>query len=385
MREWAQRNLKGDPVIWFVVFALSILSILVVYSATGSLAYQKMEGNTEYYLFKHSLLVMLSLFAMWVAHRIDYRYYSKLSRLALWLSVPLLLYTWGFGDKINYASRWITIPLINQAFQPSDLAKLALIVSVASMLSKKQKSIEDFQKSVVPILIWIGVISGLIALTDVSSALLLFATCMLVLFIGRVPVKYLAMLVGIGIISGTLALAVGQRADTAVSRVDKFINGEVSFQAEQANIAIATGGLFGKGPGKSDQRNFLPQSYSDFIYAIILEEYGLIGGLSVLILYLALLYRGMRAVSESERAYGGLLSAGLSFALVLQAMVNMGVTVGLGPITGLPLPLLSMGGTSQLFTGLALGIIISVSRGQVDEFGNEKGNVFKNTVVADAA
>ena len=253
------------------------------------------------------------------------------------------------------------------------------------MLSKKQKSIEDFQKSVVPILLWIGVISGLIAMTDISSALLLFVTCMLVLFIGRVPVKYLAMLVGIGVIAGTMALVVGQRGETAIGRVETFMHGETSFQAEQSYIAIASGGVIGKGPGQSDQRNFLPQSYSDFIYAIILEEYGMLGGLIVLFLYLALLYRGMRAVSESDRAYGGLLSAGLSFALVLQAMVNMGVVVGLGPITGLPLPLVSLGGTSQLFTGLALGIIISVSRGSVEEIGGDKGNVFRKNEVANAA
>ena len=367
MREWAHKNLKGDLVIWFVVFSLSILSILVVYSATGSLAYQRMQGNTEYYLIKHTLLVGLSFFAMWLAHKIDYRYYSKISRYALWLSAPLLLYTWQFGTEIHEASRSITIPIINQAFQPSDLAKLSLIVSLAAMLSKKQNNIADFQKSIMPILIWIGVICGLIALTDTSSAILLFVTCMLVMFIGRVPMKYLAMLVLIGMMAGAVAMTIGQRWPTVKARVAQFVSGEASFQSEQGNVAIATGGVFGKGPGQSDQRNHLPQSFSDFIYAIIIEEYGFIGGVGVLILYLILLYRGMIAVSESERAYGGLLSAGLSFALVMQAMVAMGVVVGLGPVTGLPLPLVSMGGTSQLFTGLALGIIISVSRGETSK------------------
>lgn len=365
---WMQRNLKGDPVIWFVVFALSMLSILVVYSATGSLAYQKMQGNTEYYLIKHSILVISSLFVMWVAHKIDYRYYAKISLFALWISAPLLLFTYKFGLNINEASRWITIPLINQAFQPSDLAKLALIVAVSSMLAKRQQNIEDFKVSVVPILIWVGIIGFLVALTNLSTAILIFITIFLLLFIGRVPIKYLVLLVVFSLMAGSIALYVGQRGNTALSRVESFIDQtDIPFQAKQAYIAIASGGIIGKGPGQSDQRNFLPQSYSDFIYAIIIEEYGFIGGGFVLFLYLALLYRGMKTMMNSERAYGGLLSAGLSFALVLQAVVNMAVAVGLGPITGLPLPLVSMGGTSQLFTGIALGIILSVSRGEIDE------------------
>lgn len=377
IKDWAQRNLKGDPMIWFIVILLSFFSILVVYSATGSLAYHRMSGNTEYYLLKHSSLVFLSLFAMWLAHRIDYRYYSRISKLLLWISVPLLLFAWKFGVNINDASRWVTIPVINQAFQPSDLAKLALVVTLASMLSKRQSNIDDFRKALTPMLIWIGVICGLIAMTNISTALLLFMTCMLMLFIGRVPVKYLAMLIFIGSIAGTTALMIGQRGDTAISRVEDFINGETPYQAKQAYVAIATGGVFGKGPGQSDQRNFLPHPYSDFIYAIIIEEYGIAGGAMVLFLYLALLYRGMKASMESEKAYGGLLSAGLSFALVLQALVNMGVAVGLGPITGLPLPLISMGGTSQLFMGISLGIILSVSRGEIEVMGKPMSNHYK--------
>ncbi|WP_462251124.1 FtsW/RodA/SpoVE family cell cycle protein [Ekhidna sp.] len=377
VKDWAYRNLKGDPVIWFIVLILSLFSILVVYSATGSLAYKMMGGNTEYYLIKHSILVAVSLGAIWLAHKIDYRYYSKISKLVLWLCVPLLLFTWIFGTNINEASRWLTIPVINQAFQPSDLAKLALIVTLASMLAKRQNSIEDFQKALVPMLFWIGLICGLIALTNFSSAILLFLTCMLVLFIGRVPVKYLAMLVVICMSFGSVAFMVGQRGGTAISRVEDFLNDDTPYQAKQAYIAIASGGVIGKGPGQSDQRNFLPHPYSDFIYAIILEEYGIVGGITILFLYLALLYRGMKAAEDNDRAYGGLLSAGLSFALVVQALVNMGVAVGLGPVTGLTLPFISMGGTSQLFAGLALGIILSVSRGEIDRFGGTIGNQYK--------
>jgi len=367
-KRWLQQNLKGDPVIWGVVLALSVLSILVVYSATGTLAYKKMQGNVEYYLLKHSALVLLSLGAMWVAHKIDYRYYSKLSKLALWVSVPLLLYTWLFGSNVNEASRWLTIPIIGQAFQPSDLAKLALIASLAGMLSRRQHNITDIKEAIMPILIWCGVIGGLIAMTNLSTALLLMVTCFLVMFIGRVPIKYLAMLAMVVGLIGVLAIAYGQRGNTGKSRIEAYLSpAEVPFQAQQSYIAIATGGLTGKGPGQSEQRNMLPHPYSDFIFAIIIEEYGLMGGIVVIGLYLLLLYRGMRTAAQSERAFGGLLSAGLCFALVLQAFVNMGVAVGLGPITGLPLPMVSMGGTSLLFTGIALGIILSVSRGQQPE------------------
>jgi cell division protein FtsW len=380
IKQWTDKHLKGDPVIWSVVFALGMLSILVVYSATGSISYFKYGGNTEYYLVRHSFLVMLSFFAMWVAHKVDYRYYSKLSRFALYLSVPLLIFAWQFGVNLNDASRWITIPLINQSFQPSDLAKLALIINLAGMLSKRQQNIHDFKKSLIPMLLWCGLICGLIAMTNVSTAILLFMTCMLLLFIGRIPVKYLAMLGLVGVLAVSIAMVVGQRGATAISRVENFINKEeVPFQAQQSYIAVATGGITGKGPGNSSQRNFLPEAFSDFIFAIVVEEYGLIGACVVILLYLTLLYRGMKAAAASGKAYGGLLSAGLSFAIVLQALVNMGVAVGLGPITGLPLPLLSMGGTSLLFTGLAMGIIISVSRGEIEEVDNAKtGNSFAN-------
>ncbi|NMM50082.1 FtsW/RodA/SpoVE family cell cycle protein [Marinigracilibium pacificum] len=364
IKVWAQENLKGDPVIWGVMFGLGLISIFVVYSATSTLAHKNQFGNTEYYLFRHTILVFLSFFTAWLAHKIDFRYFSLLSKLALWISVPLLLYAWLFGNTINDASRWITIPLINQSFQPSDLAKVALIVALASMLSKRQMKIEDVKITLVPILIWILIVCSLIAMTNMSTAILLFLTCMLLMFIGRVPVKYLALLVLVGAIAGAAAFTLGQRAETVISRVEQFLDDDqVGYQEKHAKLAIASGGTFGKGPGKSDERNFLPSAYADFIYAIILEEYGFVGGILVLILYLVLLVRGMRMVSNSEKAYEGLLSAGISFSLVLQAMVNMGVAVGLGPVTGLPLPFVSMGGTSLLFTGLAFGIMLSVSRG----------------------
>jgi cell division protein FtsW len=365
-KEWADQNLQGDRVIWAVVFALSLISVMVVYSSIGTLAYRK-ATSPEWFLLKHTAMVLLGLAAMWVAHKIDYRYYSKLSRLGLWISVPLLLYTFKFGVSVNAASRWINIPFLG-SFQPSDFASLALIINLASMLSKKQQNIEDIKDALIPLLIWCGVICGLIALTNLSTAVLLFATCMLVMFIGRVPVKYLAMLVLIGLLAGAVALKFGERGETAKNRILSFVNGkELPFQARQGRIAVATGGLLGKGPGNSEQRNILPESFSDFIYAIVIEEYGLIGGVVVLVLYLILLHRGMKAAYNSERAFGGLLSAGLAFDLVCQAMVNMGVVVGLGPITGQTLPFMSWGGTAMVFAGISVGIILSVSRGEQEE------------------
>lgn len=384
MKEWTDRNLQGDPVIWVVVFLLSVTSILVVYSSIGTLAYKR-TISPELYLVKHTFMVLLGLGAMWIAHKVDYRYYSKLSRLALWISVPLLIYTFTNGTTLNEAARWITLPVINTSFQPSDFASLALIINLASMLSKRQQNIEDIKESLIPMLIWSGIICGLIALTNLSTAMLLFATCMLIMFIGRVPMKYLAMLVLVGALAGAVAIKYGVRGETAKNRILSFMSGtELPFQAKHARIAVATGGFFGKGPGNSDQRNILPHPYSDFVYAIVIEEYGLFGGLVVLVLYLVLLHRGMKAAYNSERAFGGLLSAGLSFDLVCQAMVNMGVVVGLGPITGQPLPLISMGGTAMIFTGISVGIILSVSRGEQDETfsqqpvpssGEEKGNI----------
>ncbi len=375
VKTWADKNLLGDRVIWVVVFVLSLISILVVYSSIGTLAYKR-TASPESYLLKHTFMVFLGLAAMWFAHKIDYRYYSKISRLAIWVSVPLLIYTFTNGTTINDAARWITLPIINTSFQPSDFASLALIINLASMLSKKQQNIDDIKEALIPMLVWCGVICGLIALTNLSTAMLLFATCMLIMFIGRVPVKYLAMLVLVGLLAGAVALKFGVRGETAKNRILSFVNGtELPFQAKHGRIAVATGGIFGKGPGNSDQRNILPHPYSDFVYAIVIEEYGMIGGAVVLILYLILLHRGMNAAYNSERAFGGLLSAGLSFDLVCQAMVNMGVVVGLGPITGQPLPLISMGGTAMVFTGLSVGIILSVSRGEQDQnWGKQAAN-----------
>lgn len=391
IKQWMKANLQGDPIIWLVVTGLSLLSILAVYSASGSLAFRYSE-STEHYLLKHGALVALGLVAMYWAHKLDYRYYSGLSRIGLLVAIPLLLFAFFFGPNINDSKRWIVIPLINQQFQPSDLAKLALIANVAAMLARRQSAITraNWKETLLPILFWCGLVCGLIALSNISTSLILLATCMLLMYFGRVPVKFLGILLVVGVLAGTLALALGSRGKTAVGRIERFLDRtNLDYQTEQSFIAIANGGLIGRGMGKSHQKNFLPHPYSDFIYAVVLEEYGLAGGLGVLFLYLVLLYRGMLAVASSNNAFGGLLSAGLSFLLAIQAMLNMAVAVGLVPVTGQPLPLVSMGGTSLLFTGISFGIILSVSRGDVSgSFAvsknrvSPKGNVFREQQVA---
>ena len=390
-KNWMKQNLHGDPIIWGVVIALSLLSILAVYSASGTLAYRNME-STEHYLMKHMALVVLGMVGMYYAHKLDYRYYSKLSRLGLLVAIPLLLFAYFFGPNINDSKRWIVIPFINQQFQPSDLAKLALIANVAAMLAKRQARITaaNWQETLLPILIWTGIICGLITLSNVSTAAMLLVTCLLLMYFGRVPMKFLGMLVIVGVLAGSIAMVFGSRGKTAFARIERFLDREeLDYQTEQSFIAIANGGIVGRGMGKSHQKNFLPHPYSDFIYAVIIEEYGMLGGLIVLFLYLVLLYRGMMAVASSSNAFGGLLSAGLSFLLAIQAMLNMAVAVGLVPVTGQPLPLVSMGGTSLLFTGISFGIILSVSRGEISGSLSvsknrvpPKGNVIREAQIA---
>ena len=292
---WIKNNLKGDPIIWGIAFVLAIISTMVVYSASGSLAYRRMHGNTEHYLIKHFSLLLISIAAMWVTHKIDYRYYAPLAKLALWVTVPLLIFTWKYGATINAASRWITIPFLNKTFQSSDLAEIALIIYVANMLAKLRRGMISIEEGFFPMVAWCGAVCGLIALTNLSTAIILFTTCLLLMFLGSLPTKYIAACLLVAISVGGVATLVGQRGTTAVNRIRAFTKGETHFQTQQSYIAIANGGLYGKGPGKSQQRNFLPHPYSDFIYAVLIEEYGILGGLLVLVLYLLLLYRAFSA------------------------------------------------------------------------------------------
>jgi cell division protein FtsW len=378
---------KGDRVIWAIVLVLTLISLLVVYSATGSLAFKSQKGNGVY-LLKQSAFIIFGLVIIYFAHRINYTIYSRIAVILFVASIPLLLYTLLFGQSVNSASRWIRLPVVNMTFQTSDLAKLALFMYIARQLSKKQAVIKDFRKGFLPLMAPIGIICILIMPANFSTAVLLGLSSLLLCFIGRVRMRHMAIVLGIGLIPmlGMIIIAkktynseTGEskelpamlnigRIPTWIKRVQTFMYpkkdaaNDDHYQANQAKIAIAKGRFIGLGPGKSEQRNFLPDSFSDFIYVIVIEEYGFVGGAFMVLLYLLFLYRCIRIFRRCPFAFGAFLALGLSFTLVIQALVNMAVAVNLFPVTGVTLPLVSMGGTSFLFTCFSIGIILSVAR-----------------------
>lgn len=380
-------NTKGDRLIWAMVVILTVASLLLVYSSTGSLAY-RMSRSTESYMFKQLGFILGGWVLIYFFHRANYTFYSKVAVIFFFLSVPLLIYTLFFGVQLNEGSRWIRLPVVNMTFQTSDLAKLALFMFLSRMLSRKQAVIKSFTKGFLPIITPVLMICILIAPANLSTAMLIFGTSMILMFIGRVRVRHLMLVVGIAMIPMLflVSLAVTHynkethksdklpavfdsgRIPTWVGRIQTFMYGEKEqdnekmYQNNQANIAIANGGLFGRGPGNSVQRNFLPHCYSDFIYALIIEEYGLLGGAFMLFVYLLFLFRCIRLYRKCPFAFGAFLALALSFTLVIQAIANMGVNVSLLPNTGVTLPLVSMGGSSFLFTCVAIGIILSVAR-----------------------
>ncbi len=380
-------KLKGDRTIWLMVFFLYIVSILAVYSSTGTLAYRFRAGNTEYYLVRHFIIIVLGVGLLYISHNVKYTYYSRLSQLAMYVAVPLLLFTLIRGTTIHEASRWITLPVINLSFQSSDLARLVLIIYLARLLTKKQEIIHDFKQALLPVITPVLLVCALIMPANFSTAAVLFMTSLVLMFIGRVRVKHIMALLGVSIVATALFVVVlssmpqGTRVQTWQNRITSFVDRDNAdtYQADQAKIAIATGGIIGKFPGNSTQRNYLPQAYSDFIYAIIIEEYGFIGGFLVLLFYLIILYRGIRIAHKCRGTFGALVAAGLSFSLVLQAIINMAVAVNLLPVTGQQLPLVSMGGTSLWFTSLSIGIILSVSRSIEDEEGINNNMIHHNS------
>ena len=385
--------IKGDRVIWMVVFLLTIISVLVVYSSSNALAQKSKGGNTEYFLIKHGLICLMGFVIMYLVHKFNYKLFSRLSQVGLIISIPLLLFTLLKGVSAGEANRWLEIPGIGLTFQTSDFAKLALIVFVARMLTIKQDQLDDFKVILKSILLPVGIICALIFPANFSTAALLFFTCLLIMFVGRVPLKFIGAIVGAGLLAGILFGTViyvkpdiMRRGATWKARIENFTSGDSqsNYQSEQAKIAIARGYGFGVGPGNSTQRNFLPQAASDFIYAIIIEEYGSLMGLSLLFLYLILFFRSIRILRKAEKTFGGLLAVGLSFSLVFQAMVNMAVAVNLFPVTGQPLPLVSMGGTSIWFTSISVGIILSVSREVYDNDGKEEIETEKGGELATA-
>jgi len=374
----------GDKVIWAIVVLLTLMSLLAIYSSTGTLAY-KMTKSPESYLFKQIALVAVGVLIIYIAHLINYTVYSKVALMLYAISIPMLVYTLFFGTNLNDANRWVKLPIINLTFQTSDLAKLALFMYLSRKLSKLQDVIKDFKKGFLPLITPVFVICILIAPANLSTALLTGATSLILLFIGRVSIKHLAMTVLIVAIPLSILIGVSSlyynkeehkseplpemltkgRVGTWIKRVQNFMYAEKessSYQVQQSKIAIAKGDWVGLGPGNSQARNFLPHPYSDFIYSIIIEEYGLAGGVAVLMIYLLFLFRCIRIMKKCPYAFGAFLSLGLSFTLVIQAMANMAVNVNLFPVTGVTLPLISMGGSSFLFTCLAIGIILSVAK-----------------------
>ncbi|MEM9545497.1 MAG: FtsW/RodA/SpoVE family cell cycle protein [Bacteroidota bacterium] len=361
-------TLRGDKYIWLILGFLGIFSVLAVYSSGGAMAYKYAGGNPEAYLFKQGFFICAGMVVAVLCYKLHYLHYSRLAPILLAIAIPLLMYTFLFGPEINHSRRWISIPWINQNFQTSDFAKIALIMFVSRSLAIRQDFIKDFRSAFLPIIAPVVIVCGLIMLADLSTAVLLFTTCLLMMFIGRVSLKYVGLMILCGIIVASIIVMVGMlfdtfRVDTWISRIQTFLgSGNETFQVEQSKIAIANGGWFGLGPGNSLQKNFLPYAYADFIYAIICEEYGVFGGLVILSAYLGLLFRCIKIVTQCPKAFGAILAMGLCLNLVIQAFANIAVSVQLVPVTGLTLPLISMGGTSVLFTCMSIGVILSVSR-----------------------
>ena len=405
--------MKGDKVIWIVALILSIISLIVVYSATSVLAVSKYEGNTGRLMMKHLGMLIFGILMMIGASRINYKRYAKIALLLMIPSLALLLYTLVFGRTINDASR--SINLGGFSFQPSEMAKIILITYLSRQIIMMEGSVYLFKDFLVKLAAPILLTAALIFSENLSTAVILIAVCMVLLFIGRVKFLHILALVGICIVgmgaylgfdaaktsiqnnrnmkARQEALAKGEsieiykvrqnRIQTWANRlksmgedketVDPF--DDKHLQRTYADIAVASSSVFGKGPGKSEQRNFLPHPYSDFIYAIIVEEYGLIGGIVVLLLYVILFTRVLRIVIKRPLTFGALMAFGLGFLVILQAMINMGVSIGLLPVTGQPLPLVSMGGTSLMATGLILGMILSVTRSMEDEEMNKEQEI----------
>ncbi|MDO8999962.1 MAG: FtsW/RodA/SpoVE family cell cycle protein [Bacteroidota bacterium] len=370
--------LKGDKVIWAIMFLLSLLSILVVYSAVVTLAHKFQQGNTEYYLFKHFVIIALGFGIAFIFHKIKYTIFSKVAQIGFVLSIPLLIYTLLKGVSAGEASRWLEIPGLGLTFQSSDVAKLMLLIYVARILALKTKELQDFKSVLKQLLLPIGLVCVLILPANFSTAALLFFNCLVLMFVGGINIKIILKILAICVLCASLFFSwvwllpesiPGGRGVTWKSRVESFSSGDTksNYQSEQAKIAIATGGVIGKGPGNSTQRAFLPQASSDFIYAIIIEEYGLLTGFGILFLYMILLYRGIKILRDNDKPFGAFVAVGLAFNLVFQALVNMAVAVNLFPVTGQPLPLISMGGTSIWFTMIAMGIILSISRSVEDK------------------
>ena len=384
------KNIKGDRLIWAIATLLAIFSFLPVYSAASNLV-NVGGGNTFSYLVKHFMHLFLGFSIMYGVHKVPYRYFRGLSMVMIPIILVLLVVTILQGTTIEgaNASRWIRIPFVNMSFQTSTLASVVLMVYVARYMSKIKDKQVSFKESILPLWIPVFLILALILPSNFSTTALIFLMVVVLVFLGGYPIRYLAVIIGTGIVALVLFISIAKtfpdampnRIDTWMSRIDSFTDSgdtEGDYQIERAKIAIASGNVFGLGPGGSKQKNFLPQSSSDFIFAIIIEEYGLIGGLFLMVMYMWLLFRIVIVAQKSDTIFGKLLVLGVGIPIIFQAMINMAVAVELFPVTGQTLPLISSGGTSIWMTCLAIGIILSVSakreeiKGQENEEGVEQ-------------
>lgn len=382
MKHLLNHHLRGDRTIWMVALLLGLTSLLAVYSACAWMAW-KHDGGTLRILFKQVFMLALGGGIMYAVSKAKYTIYSKLSQLLLGITILLLGITLVFGSSVNGASRWLMIPGIGFTFQTSDLARVVIVVYLARVLGKHREEPWNFREVLLRLGLPIAAVCGLILPANFSTAALLGLTCFVLMFIAQVPIKHLASLTGIAVGAFAVLLFIGKakpellpRAGTWEKRAERFFAGtsqetaedrDANYQANQAKVAIANGGLMPNGPGSGTSRNYMPHPESDMIFAFIIEEYGsIIGGLGIMLLYLILLFRSMRIARKCEKPFGQLTAIGLALGLVLQALVNMAVSVNLLPVTGQPLPIVSLGGTSLWFTCVALGIIISVSRSVYD-------------------
>jgi len=367
------KNIEGDKAIWAIVTVMAILSFMPVYSASTNLVYGTHVGTPFYYLFKHVILLFLGFLIIYGVHKVPFRYFSGGSVLMLPLVILLLIYTLAQGTTIggSNASRWIEIPFIGVGFQTSTLAILVLMIYVSRYLARKKEIEITFKESIWQLWLPIAITLALILPANFSTTAIAFLMILMLAFIGGYPIKYLLAIVGLGMVFLAIFVITAKafpgflpnRVDTWISRVENFSNpsAEEGYQVEKAKIAIATGGLQGRGPGKSIQKNFLPQSSSDFIFAIIVEEYGLLGALLVMLMYFMLLFRIVIAAKKARSVFATLLIIGVGLPIIFQAMINMAVAVNLFPVTGQTLPLISSGGTSIWMTCFAIGIILSVT------------------------
>jgi cell division protein FtsW len=370
---WFTRTFKGDRVIWALVAIFMIYSLLAVYSSSVGVAFTKYGGNTTYFLRSQFFMLVLSLFIIIIVHYLPYRIYSSLAGLLLLFAIGLLILTLIFGARLNGAARWLEIPGTGLRLQTSDVAKVALVLYLARVLSQYQNELKNFSLVTKYLVVPVGIVCGLILPENLSTALMIFGISMIIMFIGRVPFRFLLAYTGMALI-GVVIFALVISTFTEVNRVEEwreriesYFSGradeDADYQLNQAKIAISTGGLIGKAPGKSTQRNMLPQSNSDFIFAIIIEEYGLLfGAVPLIMAYIILLFRGIAIARKCETAFPAFLVMGLITMIVIQAMLNMLVAVGLLPVTGQTLPMVSWGRTSVLVMSFSIGAILGVSR-----------------------